>query len=69
MSPAEVLLKRRAILRHQSQKDETPFLGGDEREFWQRAEDRTREAAELYRSLGWAEYAALETFARWRPVG
>ena len=69
LSPAEVLLKRRAILRHQSQKDETPFLGGDEREFWQRAEDRTREAAELYRSLGWAEYAALETFARWRPVG
>jgi glucosamine-6-phosphate deaminase len=69
LSPAEVLLKRQAILRHQSQKDETPFLGGDEREFWQRAEDRTREAAELYRSLGWAEYAALETFARWHPVG
>lgn len=68
LSPAEVLLKRRAILRHQSQKDETPFLGGDEREFWQRAEDRTREAAELYRSLGWAEYAALETLARWRPL-
>ncbi len=69
LSPAEVLLKRQAILRHQSQKDETPFLGGDEREFWQRAEDRTRDAAELYRSLGWAEYAALETFARWHPVG
>lgn len=68
LSPAEVLLKRRAILRHQSQKDETPFLGGDEREFWQRAEDRTREAAELYRALGWAEYAALETLARWQPL-
>jgi glucosamine-6-phosphate deaminase len=65
LSPAEVLLKRRAILRHQSQKDETPFLGNDVREFWQRAEDRTREAAELYRRLGWAEYAALETLARW----
>jgi len=68
LSPAEVLLKRRAILRHQSQKDESPFLGGDEREFWQRAEDRTREAAELYRALGWAEYAALETLARWQPL-
>jgi glucosamine-6-phosphate deaminase len=67
LSPSEVLQKRRAILRHQSQKDETPFLGGDTREFWQRAEDRTREAAELYRKLGWAEYAALETLARW-PV-
>jgi len=67
LSPAEVLLKRRAILRHQSQKDETPFLGGDAREFWQRAEARTQAAAELYRKLGWAEYAALETLARW-PV-
>lgn len=65
LSPAEVLLKRRAILRHQSQKDETPFLGGDTREFWQRAEARTQSAAELYRKLGWAEYAALETLARW----
>ncbi len=65
LSPSEVLLKRRAILRHQSQKDETPFPGTDSREFWQRAEDRTREAAELYRRLGWAEYAAIETLARW----
>jgi glucosamine-6-phosphate deaminase len=65
LSPAEVLLKRRAILRHQSQKDETPYLGGDEREFWQRAEDRTKAAAELYRRLGWAEYAAMETLAKW----
>jgi glucosamine-6-phosphate deaminase len=60
-----VLLKRRAILRHQSQKDETPFLGGDAREFWQRAEARTQATAELYRKLGWAEYAALEAFVRW----
>jgi glucosamine-6-phosphate deaminase len=66
LSPAEVLLKRRAILRHQSQKDETPFPGDDTREFWQRAEERTRSAADLYRRLGWAEYAALETLARWR---
>ena len=65
LSPSEVLLKRRAILRHQSQKDETPYPGSDSREFWQRAEDRTREAAELYRRLGWAEYAAIETLARW----
>lgn len=68
LSPEEVLQKRRAILRHQSQKDETPFLGADSREFWQRAEDRTAAAAELYRSLGWAEYAALETLAFWQPV-
>lgn len=65
LSPAEVLRKRRAILRHQSQKDETPFPGNDGREFWQRAEDRTQQAATAYRQLGWAEYAALETFAHW----
>lgn len=65
LSPAEVLRKRRAILRHQSQKDETPFPGDDSREFWQRAEDRTREAAAAYRQLGWADYAALEPLARW----
>ena len=65
LSPSEVMLKRRAILRHQSQRDETPYLGPDNREFWQQAEDRTREAAELYRRLGWAEYAAIETLARW----
>jgi glucosamine-6-phosphate deaminase len=43
------------------------FPGTDEREFWQRAEARNRETANLYDRLGLAEYAAIEGFVRWRP--
>jgi glucosamine-6-phosphate deaminase len=42
------------------------FPGSDEREFWQRAEARNRETANLYDRLGLAEYAAIEGFVRWR---
>lgn len=66
ISPQELLKKRRAIFMHQSQKDRPPFPGEDEREFWQRAEDRNRETAHVYRKLGLAEYEAMEAFARWR---
>ncbi len=66
LGPEEVAKKRRAIFMHQSQKDRPPFPGNDEREFWQRAEDRNRETAQHYRSLGLAEYEAIEAFQRWR---
>ena len=36
------------------------------REFWQRAEDRNRGTAELYDTLGLAEYEAIEGFVRWK---
>lgn len=66
LSPEELHKKRNAIFMHQTQKDSPPFPGKDEREFWQRAEDRNRETARNYRSLGLAEYEAIEAFARWK---
>lgn len=65
MSPDQVMKKRFGIFIHQSQKDMVPFQGSDSREFWQRAEDRNANTAELYASLGMTKYAALEAFVRW----
>jgi len=64
LSPDEVVEKRHAIFRHQSQKDIVPFPGEDPREFWQRAEERTSNTARLYDKLGMAEYQAIEVFVR-----
>jgi len=67
LSPDEVMRKRMAIFKHESQKDKALFPGpSDTREFWQRAEDRNRNTAELYDKLGLAEYEAIEGFVRWR---
>lgn len=66
MSPQQLRKKRQAIFMHQSQKDRPPFPGDDNREFWQRAEDRNRETAKMYRDLGLAEYEAMEAFVRWK---
>jgi len=67
ISPEELRLKRNAILRHQSQAESAPFLGDDERLFWQRAEDRNRATAALYQQLGLASYEAIEAFVRYIP--
>jgi glucosamine-6-phosphate deaminase len=69
ISPAELMRKRYAIFKHQSQKDRAPFPGSDPREFWQRAEDRNRFTAQIYDGLGLAEYEAIEGFARWDGRG
>lgn len=66
LSPQEVMRKRYAIFKHQSQKDRPVFPGDDEREFWVRAEDRTKETARSYDKLGLAEYEAMEAFVRWK---
>ena len=66
MSPEELREKRNAILRHQSQMESAPFLGNDERLFWQRAEDRNRETARRYDELGLACYEAMEAFVEYR---
>jgi glucosamine-6-phosphate deaminase len=66
LSPQEVLRKRHAIFKHQSQKDIPVFPGDDAREFWVRAEDRTTETAKAYNDLGLAEYEAIEAFVRWK---
>lgn len=65
MGPDQVLEKRKGIFKHQSQKDGVVFQGTDSREFWQRAEDRNSETAELYDQLGLSHYAAMEAFVRW----
>ncbi len=65
LSPQEVIRKRNAIFKHQSQKDRPVFPGDDAREFWVRAEDRTRETAKAYDKLGMAEYEAMEAFVRY----
>jgi len=64
LSPDEVAKKRTAIFNHESQKDGGVFPGDDSREFWQRAEDRNRNTAELYNKLGLPEYQAAEGFKR-----
>ena len=64
LAPREVMRKRIAIFKHESQKDRALFPGTDAREFWQRAEDRNRETARLYDKLGLAEYEAIEGFVR-----
>jgi len=66
LSPQEVIRKRNAIFKHQSQKDRPVFPGDDAREFWVRAEDRTRDTAQRYDRLGLAEYEAMEAFVRYR---
>ena len=65
MSPDQVLKKRFGIFIHQSQKDSVPFQGSDAREFWQRAEIRNANTADIYARLGLTRYAAIEAFVRW----
>jgi glucosamine-6-phosphate deaminase len=65
LSPQEVIRKRNAIFKHQSQKDRAVFPGDDEREFWVRAEDRNRDTARCYDQLGLAEYEAMEAFVKY----
>ncbi len=65
LSPDELRKKRKAIFKHQSQKDSAVFPGNDAREFWQRSEDRNTDTAKQYDKLGLAEYDAKESFKRY----
>lgn len=67
-SPEELHFKRNSILKHQSQMENAPFLGDDDRLFWQRAEDRNRATARLYFDLGLASYEAIEAFVQYHPI-
>ena len=60
MSEEELRLKISAIFKHQSQKDRAPFPGVDEREFWQRVEERNKGTAAVVDRLGLPEYFAME---------
>ena len=66
ISPEELRAKRNSILKHQSQMESAPFLGNDERLFWQRSEDRNRGTAKLYDELGLASYEAMEAFVEYK---
>ena len=68
ISPEELRFKRNSILKHQSQMENAPFLGDDDRLFWQRAEERNRATARLYEDLGLASYEAMEAFVQYHPL-
>jgi len=65
IGPMDMERKKNAIFKHQSQKDSAMFPGHDQREFWQRAEQRNRDTARKYDALGLAEYEAMEGFVRY----
>ena len=65
IGPMDMERKKNAIFKHQSQKDSAMFPGNDEREFWQRAEQRNTQTARKYNDLGMAEYEAMEGFVRY----
>jgi glucosamine-6-phosphate deaminase len=62
LSEEELRTKILAIFKHQSQKDKAPFPGLDDREFWQRVEDRNTTTAALVDRLGLPEYYAMESY-------
>lgn len=64
LSPELMLRKKLAIFKHESQKDRALFPGHDEREFWVRAEERTRSTGRIYNDLGLPEYVGLEGFVQ-----
>ena len=69
MSPEEFQYKRDAILKHQSQVHDAPFIDPDDEDLnWQRSLKRNQETAELYSRLGLASYEAIESFVQYHPV-
>jgi len=46
--------------------ESAPFMGDDERLFWQRAGDRNHNTAEKYDELGLACYEAMEAFVEYK---
>ena len=62
LAQEELKRKIQAIFKHQSQKDSAPFPGQDDREFWQRVEQRNKDTAAILDALGLAEYFAMEAY-------
>ncbi len=62
LSEDELRLKILAIFKHQSQKDRAPFPGHDDREFWQRVQERNTSTAGRVDRLGLPEYYAMESY-------
>ena len=68
LSEDELRRKIQAIFKHQSQKDKAPFPGVDQREFWQRVEERNRSTAAMVDRLGLPEYFAMEAYVVRTPA-
>lgn len=63
ISRREMARKIEAIFKHESQKDRAMFPGAyDDREFWQRAQDRNTGTADALNRLGLPEFYAAEAF-------
>lgn len=62
LSEDELRVKILAIFKHQSQKDRAVFPGQDDREFWQRVEERNKHTAQVVDRLGLPEYFAMEAY-------
>ena len=62
LSEDELRCKILAIFKHQSQKDRAPFPGQDDREFWQRVDERNKNTAAVVDRLGLPEYFAMEAY-------
>ncbi len=66
LSPGELDTKKRACVKHYTQRD-VIMPDHDNKELWRYAIDRNRENAQTINDLGFAEYEAIEFFARYLP--
>lgn len=66
MTERELALKTEAVFKHQSQKDRAMFPGPDDREFWERVEDRNTDTARRFCRLGLPYHHALEAYVEQR---
>jgi len=63
LSHEDLQHKIQAIFRHESQKDTAMFPGAhDDREFWERVQDRNIHTARRLDKLGFPQYYAMEAF-------
>ena len=63
LSYEDLQRKIQAIFRHESQKDTAMFPGAyDDREFWERVQDRNTRTARRLDKLGFPQYYAMEAF-------
>jgi glucosamine-6-phosphate deaminase len=64
LSPDELARKTKGIYQHQTQRNQAPMSRHSTGEAWQQAEAADHRLANLYDSLGMAEYEAIEGFRR-----
>jgi len=64
----EAYLKKIANWQAESQKDPAPFYGSDNREFWQRIEERNCETARVFNQLGLVSVHGLEVFVNYDTI-